>query len=398
MFFHSTDKKECSGCTACVHACPKHCIVMKQDEEGFYYPEIDKLSCSKCRICENVCPFTEPKYENSEKPEIYASYVKDVSQRQKSSSGGLFYAIANWVIMKGGIVYGAAFDDKFKLIHIGVDNLKDLDKLRGSKYLQSYLGTAFLQIKKHLKLGKWVYFVGCGCQVAGLYAFLRKKYDTLITSDLVCHGVPSQLMFDWHLDYLRKKENSEITFYSFRDLKGWGVFESYSYDSKTRGKGERRLPTYYLSPYLYSFMYAFNYRYSCYSCKFARLPRQGDITLADYWGVKKHFPELDTTKGMSLVLVNTCQGRFIWDSIKGSIEYRKSNIDDAALENGNLVHPIEMPVIRPSCYKIIRERGYEDVAKKELRVKHYWRKRFVVQLSRTFLWRALRELKHKIGT
>lgn len=381
MYFKTLDKKSCSGCTACICACPKQCITLNPDEEGFFYPEIDTSECVECGLCEKICPFDKPKYENTEVQEVYACYVKDVSERQKSTSGGVFYAISKWVIDNGGIVYGAAFDCNFKLRHIGVDNMQDLEQLRGSKYLQSYLGNVFQEIKCQLSSGRWVYFVGCGCQVAGLNAFLRKKYETLITSDLVCHGVPSQLMFDYHLDYLRRKENGEITSYSFRDLKGWGVCETYSYNSQTRGKGTRCYPTYYLSPYLYSFMWAYNYRYSCYDCKFSQIPRQGDVTLADYWGIAKYFPELDRSKGVSLILVNTLQGSKIWSFIEKTLEYRKSNVSDAAAENGNLVHKTVMPPIRPKCYQMIRERGYDDVAKKEFRINGYWMLRVKVLLS-----------------
>ena len=207
MYFKTLDKKECCGCTACASACPQQCISMIQDEEGFYFPVVDKTQCIECGLCEKVCPFEHPKYENTEITEVYASYIKDIEQRKKSTSGGVFYAIAQWVICQGGVVYGAAFDKNFKLRHIGVENLKDLEQLRGSKYLQSFLGNVFIEIKKNLKAGRWVYFTGVGCQVAGLKSFLHKKYDTLITSDLVCHGVPSQLMFDWHLNYLQKTKN-----------------------------------------------------------------------------------------------------------------------------------------------------------------------------------------------
>lgn len=393
MYFKTLEKKDCSGCTACVSACPRHCIAMKPDDEGFFYPEIDKSLCVECGLCEKICPFDKPKYENTEVMDVYACYIKEQKQRQQSTSGGLFYAIAQWVIANGGIVYGAAFDKNFKLSHVGVDNMDDLDKLRGSKYLQSYLGNTFNEIKNHLKNGRWVYFVGCGCQVAGLNAFLRKKYDTLITSDLVCHGAPSQLMFDWHLDYLRRKEKGEIVSYNFRDLEGWGGCESYEYDSPTRGKGKKRNPTYYTSPYLFSFMWAYNYRYSCYDCKFAQIPRQGDITLADFWGVTKYFPDLERTNGVSLALVNTQQGTAVWDAIKDTLEYRKSNLKDAAAQNGNLVKKTQMPPIRTVCYKMIRERGYDDVAKNEFRMKGQWKLRIKTFLSSTKLWKIISRVK-----
>ena len=397
MYFKTLDKKECCGCTACASVCPKQCITMEQDEEGFYLPVVDKEKCIDCGLCDKVCPFEHPKYENTEIGDVYASYIKDIEQRKKSTSGGVFYAIAKWVIENDGIVYGAAFDRNFKLCHIGVDNLCDLELLRGSKYLQSFMGNTFNEIKSHLKTGRWVYFTGVGCQVAGLNAFLRRKYNTLITSDLVCHGAPSQLMFDWHLDYLRKKEKAEITSYQFRKLDGWGGCESYSYDSQTRGKGKRTYPSYFLSPYLYAFMWAYNYRYSCYDCKFAKIPRQGDITLADYWGVAKYFPELDRTKGVSLLLVNTPQGIDVWNNIKKDLEYRKSNVKDASLQNANLVCKTVMPSIRPECYKIIRERGYEDVAKKELRVKRYNYFKLKCNILNSYIFQKIKNLlKYKL--
>lgn len=396
MYFKTSDKKECSGCTACLSVCPKQCITMRADEEGFLYPVIDRELCIDCGLCEKVCPFDKPAYENSSSPQVYATYVKEKSQRMQSTSGGLFYAIARWVINQNGIVYGAAFDEHFKLRHIGVETLEELQPLRGSKYLQSDLRHTFSEIRHHLQNNRWVYFTGVGCQVAGLKAFLRKEYATLVTSDLVCHGTPSQQMFDWHLDYLRQKEQGDITSYSFRDMERWGGCETYGYVSQTRGKGIRKLYSYDLSPYLYSFMWAFNYRYSCYHCKFARIPRQGDITLADYWGVRKYFPDIDTDKGVSLVLVNSPQGIVIWDKMKDTLHYRSSCVENAAAGNGNLTHPTKMPAIRHTCYEMIRQRGYKSVADKEFRAPHYYRMKLRTLLAQTKLWVLLRKIKNKI--
>lgn len=395
MYFSSLEKKECSGCTACLHVCPKQCISMKQDKEGFLYPVIDESSCIKCGLCEKICPFNTTTYKNNE-PVVYAAYLKNISQRMKSTSGGVFYAIAKWIIEQNGIVYGAAFDDKFRLKHIGVDSINDLWKLRGSKYLQSDLGNVFSEIKQFLVQGRWVYFVGVGCQVAGLHAFLRKEYENLITSDLVCHGTPSQLMFDWHLDYLRKKEKGEIISYSFRDLESWGGGEIYKYISQTHKQGIRRLYGYNLSPYLYSFMNAFNFRYSCYNCKFAKLPRQGDITLADYWGVRYFFQDLETDKGVSLVLLNTSKACDIWNLIEDALEYRISRIEDAALKNKNLIQPTPMPKIRPSIYEMIKQRGYKSVADNEFRTPHYFRERLKASIANTVIGKLLISCKRYI--
>lgn len=396
MYFKTLDKKDCSGCTACVGACPKQCISMEADNEGFFYPVIDKAVCINCGLCERICPFEYPQYDNTDNPKVYATYLKEEGQRILSTSGGIFYAIAKWVIEQRGIVYGAAFDDNFKLKHFGVDSMEELYLLRGSKYLQSYLGNVFADIKDYLKSGRWVYFVGVGCQVAGLKAFLRKDYDTLITSDLVCHGVPSQQMFDWHLDYLRYKEKGRIISYSFRDCEGWGGCETYKYVSQTRGKGIKRLYSYSLSPYLYSFMYAFNYRYSCYDCKFARIPRQGDVTLADYWGAKKIFPELDVSKGVSLVLVNTSRGKCVWNQIKASVYFVESCVKDAAKENANLIRQTPMPEIRRRCYEMILQRGYKSVAENEFRAPHYLGVKCRIILRNCILGKILRTFKNRI--
>ena len=184
MYFKTLDKAECCGCTACFAACPKRCITMRSDEEGFLYPEIDKAACIECGLCERVCPFDHPTYANTPAPQVYASYVKDENQQVQSSSGGLFYAVSRWVIGRGGIVYGAAFDELFRLRHTGAETLEELRPLRGSKYLQSDLRGTFREIRAHLKAGRWVYFTGTGCQVAGLRAFLQQEYATLVTSDV----------------------------------------------------------------------------------------------------------------------------------------------------------------------------------------------------------------------
>lgn len=395
MYFQSLDKKDCSGCTACLHVCPKQCISMKQDEEGFLYPVIDKSLCIECGLCEKVCPFDKPSYKN-ENPIVYAAYLKDKSQRMQSTSGGIFYAIAKWVIEQNGIVYGAAFDDNFKLKHIGVDSIDDLQRLRGSKYLQSDLGNVFAEIKEYLNHGRWVYFVGVGCQVAGLLSFLRKEYETLITSDLVCHGVPSQLMFDWHLEYLRQKEQGDIVSYSFRDYKGWGGCETYRCVTRGQRIRIRKFYGYSLSPFLYSFMHGFTNRYSCYNCKFAKIPRQGDITLADYWGVYHFFSDLDTDKGVSLVLLNTSKAKEIWNRITDTVIFRVSCVEDAALKNKNLVQSTSIPDIRQRCYAIIRKHGYKSVAENEFRTPHYIREKLKMYIAHTVLGKLLIKFKRNV--
>lgn len=207
-----------------------------------------------------------------------------------------------------------------------------------------------------------VYFTGVGCQVAGLRSFLLKDYPNLITSDLVCHGTPNQKLFDEHIAYLEKLYKGKAVDYQFRDNSKWGVYESVTIITGLHDTKIFKLPTYKFSPYLYSFMHAMTYRLSCYECPFAKVPRQGDITLADFWGAKKFTPELDSSKGVSLILVNTPKGEKIIKQIKGELTLVETNLKDAATYNPNLVRHTKMPEIRKDIFNIIREKGYDIVA------------------------------------
>lgn len=359
MYFQTKDKSECCACTACVSSCPKSCIRMVKDEEGFAYPVIDEVNCISCHLCERVCPVEHPNYSNAKTPETYAVLLKDVEERKKSSSGGAFYAIASFVLKKCGIVIGSTMDENLQVRHITIESLDELYKLRGSKYVQSDLGDVFSKIRQALKDNRWCYFVGTGCQVAGLKSFLGKDYPTLITSDLVCHGVPSQKLFDQHVSYLEEKYHDRVINYQFRNNSSWGGCEIVDFENHKTVKN----PSYELSPYLYSFMYAMTYRHSCYECRFAQVPRQGDITLADFWGVDEFFAQVDTKHGVSLVLVNTEQGEMAWEQSKCSFEYYQSTLIDGAKYNGNLVKKSEKPSVRDSIYKQIEEKGYGTIAK-----------------------------------
>lgn len=372
MYLETLSKSECTVCTACVHACPKQCISLAPDEEGFYYPQIDKNVCVNCGVCKKICPVEHPSFENSPSPRVYAAFINDEEERKKSSSGGLFFAIASWIIEQGGVVYGAMIDDRHQVYHIGVETKENLSLLRGSKYVQSALNDTYVEVKKNLQNDRWCYFVGTPCQVAGLKAFLRKDYPKLLTSDLVCHGVPSQWLFDQHIAYLEKKYKGKVLDYQFRDNEKWGVCEIFNL-TYPKGKMESiKHPSFVLSPYLYSFMYAMTYRYSCYECKYATIPRQGDITLADYWGVKKFFPEINDTNGVSLILANSSKGQEVLKLFGNRVEFFNSCLSDSAKYNYNLDHRTECPPIRPRVYTLVKEHGYSNSAKTIFKDPHYY--------------------------
>lgn len=392
MFFQTSNKAECCACTACINVCPKSCITMVQDEEGFSYPVIDRTNCIECRLCEKVCPVEHPDYSNTDKPDAYAALLKDVGERKKSSSGGAFFAIASFVLENGGIVVGATMDEKHQVRHISVDSKSGLNRLRGSKYVQSRLDDVFKEVKQALQDDRWCYFVGTGCQVAGLKSFLKKTYPRFITSDLVCHGVPSQKIFDLHIAYLEEKYQDKVVEYQFRNNSLWGGCEIVDFATRERIIN----PSYELSPYLYSFMYAMTYRHSCYDCKFACVPRQGDITLADFWGVKEFFPNVDVSSGVSLVLVNTETGRQIWEKVKDYYEYYKSTVSDGAQHNGNLVSKSPKPAIRDGIYEKIEKEGYKKVAETDFKSPRIWKVKLINSINNSRLLKLLLHIYRKI--
>ena len=360
MFLESGNTRECSGCYACYSICRHKAIVMKTDENGFIIPVKIKEKCVDCGLCEKVCSVAHPVYSNNTQPSVFAAY--DSKERTKSSSGGVFYTIASHVINNHGVVFGAAFDQKMHLRHIGVETLDGLEPLRGSKYVQSHVEEAFREVQRFLKEKRFVYFVGTPCQVAGLKAFLIRDYDNLLTSDLVCHGVPSQKLFEKHLDSLAKLENSEVNGYSFRDTKNWFICEKVSFkDGHAAVKYDGNM-----SPYLYAFGKGYSYRDCCFNCKFAHIPRQGDITLADYGGIGRYHPEVDHRGGVSMVIVNSRNGGNIWKEISGRLKYRESDVESCKLYNPNLVRPTAEPAERRRFLELLKCQPYDEVVEKML--------------------------------
>lgn len=221
-------ENNCSECNACVQICKHQAIELKVNEEGFSYPCINIEKCIHCNLCIEVCPMQNGDKVKLSNLKVLAVQIKNNKTLQKSSSGGVFSLIANYVIKNNGIIYGAAWNAEMQLCHIGVETEKELERLRGSKYVHSYIGNVFQDIKVHLKNNRLVYFTGTPCQVAGLKLFLRKSYDNLITSDLICHGTPSQKIFDVFRHNMEIELNEKTVDYKFRDksIAGWSCSSS----------------------------------------------------------------------------------------------------------------------------------------------------------------------------
>ena len=306
------DKKDCCGCGACAQRCPKQCISLAEDSEGFLYPNVDTTICVDCGLCEKVCPVLNPK-EVMRPIDLHVYQNPDRDVLYNSSSGGAFSAIAQKVIDRHGIVFGAKYNKHWCVCHGAAQTQEELDAFRGSKYVQSYIGNAFIEAEQFLKEGRLVLFTGTPCQVAAFKLFLRKEYDNLLTLDFVCHGVPSPMIWRDYLAYLNP-EKKNITHINLRDKKrGWS---RYSYLIEA---GDSSLYDDYAanSLYLRGFIDHLYIRPSCYDCPAKEGKSHSDITLADCWGIDKVHPELNNDIGLSAVKLNTLKAtEFCNDIIK----------------------------------------------------------------------------------
>ena len=330
------NKKDCCGCGACVNACPKGAISMKEDEAGFIFPVVDEELCISCGLCKKVCVFSEKQVGAAEgEPEVFAAASKDAEVLESSSSGGIFTALANAVLDKGGAVFGAAWTEDITLAHICVEDKACLEKLRGSKYVQSATKDCYQQAKRILTEDRPVLYCGTPCQVSGLKAYLGKDYDNLLTADLVCHGVPSMKMLRDDLKAVSGDDYNKIKDVRFRDKsKGWAVKGSITADNKQIKYDAGT------SPYYFFFLKGGIYRESCYNCRFPSENRQGDITLGDYWGVPldlvDKLGDVNPDKGISCVLVNTPKGKKWFEEVGGTISSAPSSRSDAEKRNKQL--------------------------------------------------------------
>ncbi|MDY2883956.1 MAG: Coenzyme F420 hydrogenase/dehydrogenase, beta subunit C-terminal domain [Romboutsia timonensis] len=322
-----TRKENCTGCHACYNVCPKKCIDMNFDEEGFLYPSVDSSKCVECGLCEKVCPIIHT-VEVENEPIAVGCYNKDEKIRMESSSGGIFTLLSELTIQSGGVVFGAGFDENYNVRHAYVDNMDDLKKFRGSKYVQSTIGSSYYDAKKFLEQGRQVLFTGTPCQIAGLKRYLKKDYYNLVCQDIVCHGVPSTYVWNHYKNFIA--DGRKIVGIKFRDKStGWKTYSlqiDFDDGSSYKDIGNE-------NSYIKGFVKDFYLRPSCYECKYKTLHRESDITLADFWGIEANEPELDDNKGTSLIFINSDKGKITFDEIKENIISKIVDIEKSVTFN-----------------------------------------------------------------
>ena len=347
-------KKKCVGCKSCEQICPKHCISMVENNDGFWYPSVDENNCIECKLCLKKCPVENTEFHRNNPQKVWAWRNKNDTDIMRSASGGAADSAAKTVLQMGGVVYGAAYDEQLVVSHIEVTDEAEREKLQSSKYVQSDPKNSYEKVKQRLSEGKMVLFTGTPCQIAGLYAFLGGDHENLYTLDLICHGVPSPKFFRKYLEYQGEKLSEQVIYFNFRskDKKGWGT----QYLLKTKTKTRTNVLT--LDRYGKHFMNGDCYRESCYQCAYANLNRIGDLTVGDFWGIAKSHPNFNSPKGVSSVFINTEKGQNLFEMMCPLAEVESATLEEGKIKQGNLIKPSYRPTTRNVFYKNIDKDGF----------------------------------------
>lgn len=351
-------KHYCTGCAACLNCCPASAITMVQDGNGFSYPQIDSQICIKCGICSEKCPELGFAFVNRSAPKVYGMMAAD-DIRKKSSSGGMFSLLANYVFDKGGIVCGAAFSDPCELKFSFATTSKQLEPIKGSKYFQADIARTFSEIKKYLEKKIHVLFCACPCQVAGLLKFLGRHYDNLLTADVICHGVPSGFLIKQYLNSI--EDINEIDYLDFRDktVYKWST----TITIRDKKKNIKRI-SYDNSSFYKAFGNGLIMRESCYLCKFADIPRVGDFTLGDYWHISEFNNELSDGFGTSCVLLNNDKADKIYKEIEPLMKASSPMpLETATKYNEQLRKCIIRNPNRDKFYELIKNTDFDTAIK-----------------------------------
>jgi len=380
------NKDRCNGCCACLNVCPAECISMEADAEGFLHPVVDHDRCTRCGLCLDKCPEINKPTNNGDRsadPRVLAAWHADPSIRKESTSGGVFSALAESCWKSGGMVAGAVYLEDHTVSHLLTNDPADIVRLRSSKYLQSYMGATYADIKKALDAGRKVLMCGTPCQIAGLYAVLGRNNENLATCDFICRGVNSPKVFQNYVATLERQFGAMATNIHFKDKTyGWHLFSTRITFGNGRMYLKDRDHDLFMQGYLVHNAYM---RPSCHNCSFKGLPRYGDITLADFWGIEKTHPELDNDTGTSLVLVNSEEGASILEQAADRLISRECTLSEATAGNPCLFSSPERPSVRASFFKDADRLSFDKLCRKHFgdvasKRKRSWAGRIVARI------------------
>lgn len=354
MYLKNGNKSDCSGCTACMNICPRNAIKMEWDEEGFKYPVIDREKCINCGACYKICPNVKKLSENNIL-EAYGAKHKNQQERITSRSGGVFIAISDYILKQNGVVYGAELKEDFSVIHNRATTKEQRDKFKGSKYIQSNMDNIIKSVQQDLKDNKKVLFSGTPCQIAAVNACIKGNYkENLYTCDLICHGVPSELIFKEFLKYIEEKQNKKIKNFIFRDKRfGWeSHYETFIFED------DMELTTQYFRNLFYGHHIL---RPSCYKCNYANIHRPADITIADFWGIDKVNPDFMDKNGVSLIIINNEKGRKIFEQIKSDIITIDCSVEDCIKYTYTLTKSTPITENREEFWKDYKNKKFDYI-------------------------------------
>ncbi|WP_295090354.1 Coenzyme F420 hydrogenase/dehydrogenase, beta subunit C-terminal domain [Ruminococcus sp.] len=348
------DKSQCTGCAACANVCPSNCISMFQDDEGFYYPVVDSEKCIHCELCIKTCPVINRRTPESETRKVYICQNVDLKIRKDSTSGGVFSALSKYVLDRNGVVFGAEFDRNSIVRHGMCDNTAGLKRFRGSKYVQSFIGSSYKLVKDELNKDRWVLFTGTPCQIEGLHSYLGKEYKKLILMDIVCYSISSPGVWRQFLDYVGKNiPLDKVSCIKFRDKSKYG----YEYTLMTFRDKEGK--TIYSSgpesnPMLRSFVSNTSTRPSCYACKFKTIDRVSDYTAWDCYNVYKYNKNLDDNLGTSHLMVHSSKGLEILKTLKREMSLYQVNAEEAVASEPAMTQCAVPSDMRKPFFKMYR--------------------------------------------
>ncbi len=358
----------CSGCASCRNACPRDAIAMSSDAEGFLAPVVDAGKCVGCKLCEKACPILNPpKLERVDAPKVYACWNNNAAIRFESSSGGMFSVYAERILSEGGVVFGAVYDESMKVVLAKAETSEELARFRSSKYVQAEVGAIYRDVKRELKSGRPVLFVGTPCQVGGLYGYLGTDYDNLYTCDLICHGAPSPVLYEKWLRFLEDQLGGKVVSLNMRGKQGkWSHLVVVVVDLRPNEPFVFQWEKDALVGYVgRMFMKNICLRSSCAQCAFAKFPRVGDVTLGDFWGIGSNVPfDRSIDGGISLNIVNSEKGARLVERSRQDAEWVERSLEEAKAGNPCLYSSSKPHPLRSDFLRDVQTLSYRALARK----------------------------------